>query len=262
MTLKYKTSIDAGDNTFQARVFNWAGNQPGNTLLYDNTATAIEGWLEVDVSSNIINVDGDFVVGFGSVNEQTYISYDGNLNNGRSWDWDEGTTSWTSWDEAYLIRAVVQYSDGTLAELGGGKDLLGYNLYRDNVQVNTSLILNTNTTDNLPGWGTFEYNVTAVYDEGQSAFSNTFTLHYYLGIEELQQIDVKVFPNPALDHFMIESDEQIRLVSLHSLDGKKLVSAENTGLNYKMDVSGLNTGLYILKIQNDKGTGIFKVLVR
>jgi hypothetical protein len=123
LTLKYLTSIDAGDNTFYAKVFNWEGSQPGNTLLYENDITAVEGWIEVDLSADNLFVSGDFVVGFGSVNEQTFLAYDANLNNGRSWDRDDANATWSSWNEAYLIRAVVQYGNGEISEISSVADI-------------------------------------------------------------------------------------------------------------------------------------------
>lgn len=53
------------------------------------------------------------------------------------------------------------------------KGLLGYNVYRDGVKVNTSTVTGTSYTDVEPGGGTFEYYVKALYDEGESGASNT-----------------------------------------------------------------------------------------
>ena len=119
LTLKFMTSIEAGDNSFYARVFNWTGSQPGTNMLYENDVTAIEGWYSLDLTLDNLFVDGDFVVGFGSVNETSFLGFDANLNNGRSWDREDASGSWSSWTEAYIIRAVVEYTDGSIAEIGG-----------------------------------------------------------------------------------------------------------------------------------------------
>lgn len=114
LTLKYYTTTQLGDNTFNAEVYNWdeIANTPGTTLLYEVGATAVdENWMDIDISSQNITVSGDFVVGFGSINATTFLGYDTNLDNGRIWDYDG--TAWTEWIEAYLIRAVVEYSDGS-----------------------------------------------------------------------------------------------------------------------------------------------------
>ena len=114
LSLKYYTSIQTGDNTFNAEVYNWdeIAETPGTTLLYQVGATAVDdNWMEIDISSQNITVSGDFVVGFGSINATTFLGYDGDLDNGRSWDYAEG--AWSSWTESYLIRAIVEYGDGS-----------------------------------------------------------------------------------------------------------------------------------------------------
>ncbi len=209
LTLKYYTTTEPGANDFDAKVFEWAGSQPGTTIIYEENVTAVEeDWMEVDVSGENITFDGDFVVGFGSVNATTFLGYDGNLNNGRSWDFDNAN-SWSPWSEAYLIRAVVQYTDGTIAEIGpiaepqapaiktvgtthptdysgvntvkpienvaDAKALIGYNVYR-NGDVIAEEITETEYTDMNLMAGTYTYYVTAVYDEGESGPSNNQTV--------------------------------------------------------------------------------------
>lgn len=262
LTLKYLTTINSGGSNFHARIFNWAGTEPGNLFYFYNNVQAIEGWLELDISGDNLMVDGDFVVGFASLDTLSFLGFDGNLNNGRSWDYNETNQAWSTWDEAYLIRAVVQYSDGTKAELGKVEGLLGYNLYRNNIKVNSSLIINTHATDELLGWGEYTYNVTAVYNEAQSAFSNDFTVNFYFGIDEPKQIDARVYPNPS-DHIVfIESSEEIESISLYTIAGKSVMSVEETGTEMLLDVSNLDAGLYLLKIQTAEGTGVYKLLVK
>lgn len=117
LTLKYFTTTEAGDNTFNAEVYGWTGSQPGTDLLHTETATAVdEDWLEVDVADANLTFDDDFMVGFGSINTTTYMGYNANDNNGRSWDLVGG--SWSQWSETYLIRAIVQYTTtGQIVEL-------------------------------------------------------------------------------------------------------------------------------------------------
>lgn len=55
---------------------------------------------------------------------------------------------------------------------GGERALLGYNVYRNGVKINTNVVAATTYNDNGLANGTYEYHVTAVYDEGESGFSN------------------------------------------------------------------------------------------
>ncbi|PLX11223.1 MAG: hypothetical protein C0598_08560, partial [Marinilabiliales bacterium] len=212
LTLKYFTTIDAGDNSFNANVYGWDGSQPSTDLTYTEPVTAAdEDWVIVDVSDQDITFDGDFVVGFGSINETTYLGYDANLDNGRSWDFDN-VSEWSAWNEAYVIRAVVEYTDGKIAEIGnmssdilidrlsftnkvhstdysnvstvepinammyGSRALLGFNVYRDDVMINTATVTETQYNDPEPAIGSHDYYVTAVYDEGQSGPSNVVSV--------------------------------------------------------------------------------------
>jgi hypothetical protein len=204
LTLKYYTSIQAGDNTFNAEVYNWdaVAGAPGTDLLFEVGATAIDNdWLEIDVTSQNLMVSGDFLVGFGSTNATTFVGFDADLNNGRSWDYDHAG-GWEAWNEAYLIRAVVQYSDGVIREISAApaKDkmaapitnmiarqhsvvvnnqspipaknhsnraLLGYNVWRNGAKI-ANQISNTFYDDMDLANGGYSYMVTAVYDNGES----------------------------------------------------------------------------------------------
>lgn len=202
ISLKFYTATDPGDHTFKAKIFEWSGGQPTSNLLFESNVTAVDNdWLTIDISNEDVFVNGDFLLGFGSINDNTYLGYDEDLNNGRSWDHNDNSQSWSTWDEAYLIRAVVEYSDGSREELGivpdveitpnysrqiktGNPDqisvqpmanqsgrfkgLLGYNLYRNGSKINSGLINGTSYTDNSLPAGTYSYVVTAVYNEGES----------------------------------------------------------------------------------------------
>jgi hypothetical protein len=56
--------------------------------------------------------------------------------------------------------------------LGGGRDLLGYEVFRDNQVLDLTTATNYLDTADLEYLTEYCYNVTAVYDEGNSAFSN------------------------------------------------------------------------------------------
>ena len=208
LSLKYYVTLEGGDGAFDAEVYGWEGSAPSTTLLHSVPANAVEeGWMEIDITAANLMVTGDFVVGFGSINETTFIGYDEALNNGRSWDYDHSGT-WEAWNEAYLIRAIVQYTDGSIRELSAvpatfnpavklalnktarqnhsvinnqlpvparnhaSRELLGYNVYRDGAMINTATVTELFYDDNDLEPGTYEYHVRALYAEGESANSN------------------------------------------------------------------------------------------
>jgi hypothetical protein len=187
-------------------MFEWEGSQPGTDVVFteENLQGIDETWVVLDVSAENITFDGDFVVGFGSISPDVYLGYDEALNNGRSWDFDNTNLTWSSWNEAYFIRALVEYPDGSREVLGKippaalpvnltGDDLSvrrvstgventvepiqnravaaeleGYNVYRNDVLITPAPISETGYTDESLAPGTYSYTVKAVYDEGMS----------------------------------------------------------------------------------------------
>jgi hypothetical protein len=263
VSLRFFTETESGENAFRARVFDWAGSQPGTDMLFDrHVAANDQSWTDVDISGEEIFVDGDFVVGFGSINEDTYLAYDADYNNGRSWDYEEAGSIWTSHEETYLIRAVVLYDGLLQAEIGSSKDLLGYKLYRDFKQIDEDTIVLTTYTDTLPGWGTYTYNVKAVYDEGESAFSDEFVFGHYFGITEVPGIDASIYPNPSSDFVNIDSAEEITRITLRTIDGRVLLSVEEPGENTRLSTDELNSGIYLLELHTMTASGVYKLLVR
>ncbi|WP_425075311.1 T9SS type A sorting domain-containing protein [Psychroserpens sp. S379A] len=89
-----------------------------------------------------------------------------------------------------------------------------------------------NTTIDL---GTYEYNST-------------------LGVGDvvLNENSVKLFPNPVSDRLFIKSTAQIESVAIYNINGQ-LVKQANT-INRGIDVSNLNTGLYIIQIKTSKNS--------
>lgn len=73
-------------------------------------------------------------------------------------------------DPPTSLEAVVSGNDVALSwEAPVTKELLGYNVYRNNLQVNNDLITETTYTDASVTAGTHFYGVTAVYTNGESA---------------------------------------------------------------------------------------------
>lgn len=64
--------------------------------------------------------------------------------------------------------------------------LLGYNVYRDGQKINDSLVETETYTDIIGDNDTYRYAVTAVYDLGESVFSNIVTINP--GIDDISQI--------------------------------------------------------------------------
>jgi len=297
LKLKYWTTIDGTNTGFEPRIFNWLGTMPGTTIIYETTADAVDqDWMEVDISDQNITVNEDFMVGFGSIYDDVYMGYN-TIDNGRSWDYDNTAGTWAQWNETYFIRAIVAYTDGTVAELTpvitspkssipagmmmshprnvtkfhsvppvpnfGSRALLGYNAYRDGTKLNSSVIANLFYDDMDVDPGIYDYTVTAVYDEGESDPAGPVQVHIYgVGINELNQQSVQVYPNPASGIVTLTSTENITQIDLLSFSGKNIY--RNPLLNATsaiIDVSAYPCGIYLLKVTTTSGTGTIKITV-
>ncbi len=79
----------------------------------------------------------------------------------------------------------------------------------------------------------------------------------YDDIEETS-LEVNVFPNPTYDHLTIVGEE-MRQVSVFSMDGKLAKIVENPGNTLRID--GLDNGVYMLKIDTQKGLITKKIVI-
>jgi len=71
----------------------------------------------------------------------------------------------------------------------------------------------------------------------------------------------KIYPNPAQDHIQIDSNSiNISSVEMYNIIGKRLISEKNLVEN-KLDISSLNSGVYLLKINALEGSLVKKIIV-
>ena len=103
-----------------------------------------------------------------------------------------------------------------------------------------------NTTENT------RYNVTAVWDNRETDFSNTIYLGPSVGVSDNSIVTegVEVFPNPVEGMLTVEG-EGLRRVTVYSLQGAKLTEREATGEKTSLDLSVYPAGLYIVTVLTD-----------
>jgi hypothetical protein len=160
----------------------------------------------------------------------------------------------------------------------GSRDLVGFNVYRsidgggyellDFISGNTYL-----ETVGEPNTGTlYCFMLTAVYesatDQCASDFSNEACVVCWTDVpEEISEINLKVYPNPASDVLFIESEGKIESITIFDSRGITMepwnpgtMEQWNSG-TLKIPLSGLAPGLYLVKI--DTGNEIIsrKIIV-
>jgi hypothetical protein len=142
-------------------------------------------------------------------------------------------------------------------------EVLGYNVYRDNTQINDELVLETSYNDADPSIGTHDYYVTALYETGESEPSNVVSV-VVTDINEISTNSVTVYPNPTDGIFTIRFTENVSVdLSLIDLTGKK-VFAKTVTETSSFNVSELQSGIYFLRIldKSSNTIDIKKLIIR
>ena len=81
------------------------------------------------------------------------------------------------------------------------------------------------------------------------------------GVSEDNGSDINIFPNPASDFITIEAKD-LQQVTLMNLKGKTLNSQAAKGNSIRLDVSGLNTGVYIISAKTRSTSSFVKPILK
>jgi hypothetical protein len=87
---------------------------------------------------------------------------------------------------------------------------------------------------------------------------------YYNGTSGQPEIDkterVSIFPNPATDFFKLKQLAMNSAIKVYNTSGTLLLEAYVTLTDNKIDISSLNNGIYLIKIQSENKTQNLKLL--
>ena len=82
-----------------------------------------------------------------------------------------------------------------------------------------------------------------------------------VGIKENSVDNISIYPNPAKDYIFVKAENEILQLFVYDLNGRALLSIPVNNKNARVDIKALNKGLYILKLDTEKGEFFKKVLV-
>ena len=77
---------------------------------------------------------------------------------------------------------------------------------------------------------------------------------------EFNFVEAKVYPNPAIDYLSIETKEMVQRLEVYDALGRRAISKAPNQNNFSLDISNLEKGIYILKLQTKEGIGSFKLI--
>lgn len=73
---------------------------------------------------------------------------------------------------------------------------------------------------------------------------------------ELNDLEVKVYPNPARDFIYMETTVELEYMEVFNLQGQKLFEAP---FNNQLDISSFNKGVYVLRLSGIEGSTSYKI---
>ena len=185
------------------------------------------------------------------------------------------------------ITGIDGYFDtknyGTLGvsdNLSDSSQIVGYNVWRTDetgtgpfTKLNGAPVTATTYVDTYPSTleaGTFDYYVTAVYNDSQtgtflceSPGSDTVEVEFpAIGINEAGSGSIVIFPNPATEVVNVKSDATIATIEVMNFVGQAVYNVNNVASKTaKINVTTLTSGVYFVKVTTDQGIRTAKITV-
>ncbi|MBP5572919.1 MAG: choice-of-anchor J domain-containing protein [Bacteroidales bacterium] len=145
------------------------------------------------------------------------------------------------------------------------RDANSFNVYR-----NGNLIANVENDgsgsysyfDNV-AIGNYEYQVTALYDDCESAYALTPDLtqdYVEVNVTDVNELgnSTKLYPNPTTGTVKIEASGMTHITVMSAL-GQVLYDANISGDNYELSLNQYNAGLYLVRIAHENGVSVKRV---
>ena len=80
------------------------------------------------------------------------------------------------------------------------------------------------------------------------------------GVNDVNAINVSVYPNPTINNINIQSDEQITNVVVYNTLGQLVMNAAPDATNFSMETANLDAGIYFAKLSTEKGSKTVKFI--
>lgn len=139
--------------------------------------------------------------------------------------------------------------------------LLGYNIYRDGLRLNTDPIPDLFYDDMLDLPGEYSYCLKAQYDIGESN-ADCITVDVAVAVKDPGASVLTISPNPARDLITIRSDVPVDQIRIFDLRGKEVLHQNGMKEQVTVNVSGLASGYYTLTAIIGTKVKMAKLIIR
>ncbi len=136
------------------------------------------------------------------------------------------------------------------------KNVNNHNLFDLQTLNNTSLTCIT--VDNINYAYIQTYNSSFSWCKDQwTGYNENIGDECILGIAELDNVEINMYPNPLNDILNISSNYKLKSAQIFNAMGQKVFSEENLNTP-QINVSNLNSGVYFLKLTDDQNNNTVK----
>ena len=222
-------------------------------MIYGNDGDKISFKIYDHITAKILDLEADDTLAFkvnetiGSVVEPHNISFITKTDNPDEPDEPK-------LDAPQNVKANAISTSSIIVTWDVVENATSYNVYRNDELVEN--VRGTSYMDEELEYNTeYCYSIKAINDDVMSDYSEEVCVKTLgEGVEELTSA-VNIYPNPANDKLYIEAETEIEEVVVYDVYGKsqKLKTSETQNLKTSVDVSGLNSGVYLIKINTESG---------
>ncbi|MBH83340.1 MAG: hypothetical protein CMP70_01525, partial [Flavobacteriales bacterium] len=95
-------------------------------------------------------------------------------------------------------------------------------------------------------------------------YCSTISDPFYFGVSDVLNniLSTRIYPNPARNYFMIESNENIESIEIVSLSGKLVRKYTSIDVLNKLSLSGIQNGTYIINLNYFDGANSIHRLIK
>lgn len=83
--------------------------------------------------------------------------------------------------------------------------------------------------------------------------------HVYLKVEELDQLELVLYPNPTQQTFQFQANFPVTKIEVFTPLGEKVVEINQPSKNEMIDLSGVKKGLYLVKIMSNEKSVVRRI---
>lgn len=82
----------------------------------------------------------------------------------------------------------------------------------------------------------------------------------FVGIEAPQLLDLRYYPNPVSDRMVLEAEELMETVAVYDMTGREVLRQRLDAQRAQLDLSSLQTGVYVVKVTSEFSANHFRII--